>query len=181
MASQRIKATTAIGRARTKVKGINADFLTTLVLKPSTSQQADLDRLLAQQQNPSSPDYHGWLTPEQYADRFGVSQPDIDKIVAWLGQHTLTVKSVARGRNTIAFGGAAGQMETAFGVAIHHYLVDGVQHYANAADPTIPTAFQGVVLGIYALHDFRSEAHAAAQLAARAITRPKVICSLRTM
>jgi uncharacterized protein (TIGR03437 family) len=127
----------------------------TLVLKPSTSQQADLDRLLAQQQNPSSPDYHGWLTPEQYADRFGVSQPDIDKIVAWLGQHTLTVKSVARGRNTIAFGGAARQMETAFGVAIHHYLVDGVQHFANAADPTIPTAFQGVVLGIYALHDFR--------------------------
>jgi hypothetical protein len=28
MASQRIKATTALGRARTKVKGINADFLT---------------------------------------------------------------------------------------------------------------------------------------------------------
>jgi uncharacterized protein (TIGR03437 family) len=127
----------------------------TLALKPSASQQRDLDRLLAQQQDPSSPGYHGWLTPEQYAQRFGVSRGDIDKIVGWLGRHNLTVKSVARGGNTIAFGGPAGQIETAFGVAIHRYIVDGVSHYANAADPTIPAAFQGVVLGIYALHDFR--------------------------
>ncbi|MGA3075554.1 MAG: protease pro-enzyme activation domain-containing protein, partial [Bryobacteraceae bacterium] len=54
----------------------------TLVLKPSSSQQADLDQLLAQQQDPSSPNYHRWLTPEQYAERFGVSQSDIDKIVS---------------------------------------------------------------------------------------------------
>ena len=59
----------------------------TIVLKPSASQQADLTQLLAQQQDPSSPNYHDWLTPEQYADRFGVSQADIDKMVAWLGQY----------------------------------------------------------------------------------------------
>ncbi len=35
----------------------------TLALKPSPSQQADLDRLLAAQQDPASPDYHRWLTP----------------------------------------------------------------------------------------------------------------------
>jgi subtilase family serine protease len=54
----------------------------TLVLKPSAGQQADLDQLLAQQQDPSSPNYHAWLTPEQYGEQFGVSQADIDKIVA---------------------------------------------------------------------------------------------------
>ena len=37
------------------------------------AQQAALDRLLADQQTPSSPNYHKWLTPEQYADRFGLS------------------------------------------------------------------------------------------------------------
>src|SRR5215469_1328434 len=36
-----------------------------LVLKPSDSQQADLDQLLAEQQDSSSPNYHRWLTPEQ--------------------------------------------------------------------------------------------------------------------
>src|ERR1035438_10375191 len=45
----------------------------TLVLRPTTEQRADLDRLLTAQQDPGSPDYHRWLTPEQYADRFGAS------------------------------------------------------------------------------------------------------------
>jgi uncharacterized protein (TIGR03437 family) len=127
----------------------------TLALKPSASQQADLDRLLAQQQDPSSPNYHRWLTPEQYADRFGLSQADIDKIVAWQGRYGLTVKSVARGRNAIAFGGPAGQIGRAFGVELHRYQVGGEEHFANAADPTIPVAFEGVVLAIRGLHDFR--------------------------
>ena len=127
----------------------------TLVLKTSASQQADLDQLLAQQQDPSSPNYHGWLTPEQYADRFGVSQADIDKMVAWLSQYGLTVKSVSRARNAIAFGGTASQIGSAFGVEIHRYQVGGEPHYANATDPTIPVALQGVVLAIRGLHDFR--------------------------
>src|SRR5690349_7799507 len=52
----------------------------TIVLKPSDSQQAERDRLLAEQQDPASPNYHHWLSPEEYADRFGVSQDDMDKI-----------------------------------------------------------------------------------------------------
>src|ERR1700730_8054642 len=40
----------------------------TLALKPSASQQADLDRLLDEQQDPSSPNYHHWLTPDEYAE-----------------------------------------------------------------------------------------------------------------
>src|SRR5580704_3722871 len=46
----------------------------TLVLKPSSSQIADLEEFLEQQRNPSSPNYRHWLTPEQYADRFGIGQ-----------------------------------------------------------------------------------------------------------
>src|SRR5580704_13274278 len=43
----------------------------TLSMKPSAAQQADLDRLLEQQRDPSSSKYHQWLTPEQFGDRFG--------------------------------------------------------------------------------------------------------------
>lgn len=132
----------------------------TLVLSPSPGQQADLDQFLAQLQNPASPDYHKWLTPEQYADRFGVSQADIDKITAWLGQQGLTVKSVARGRNAIAFSGPAGRVEAAFGVALRNYLVNGEAHFANAGEPSIPAALQGVVRAVHGLHDFRMRARA---------------------
>src|SRR5450755_3136120 len=44
----------------------------TVALAKSATQQADLDQLLADQQNPASPAYHHWLTPEEYAQRFGV-------------------------------------------------------------------------------------------------------------
>ena len=42
-----------------------------VMLKPSAAQQADLDQLLAEQQDRSSRNYHAWLTPEQFGDRFG--------------------------------------------------------------------------------------------------------------
>jgi subtilase family serine protease len=130
-----------------------------LVLKPSASQQADLDQLLEQQQDPSSPNYHQWLTPEEYADRFGVSQADVDKITAWLGRQNLTVQSVARARNAIAFSGNASQVESALGMEIHRYLVNGELHYANATDPSVPAALQDVVRAIQGLHDFRLKPH----------------------
>src|SRR4051812_16249668 len=44
-----------------------------LMTKMSAGQQTELDRLLADQQNPSSARYHKWLTPEEYGDRFGLS------------------------------------------------------------------------------------------------------------
>jgi subtilase family serine protease len=126
-----------------------------LVLKRSASQEAELNQLLAEQQDPSSPNYRHWLTPEEYADRFGASQDDIDKIVSWLRDQGLTVVSVARSRNSVAFSGDAAQVESAFGIAIHHYQVKGQLHFANASEPTIPAGLDAVVGSIRGLHDFR--------------------------
>jgi subtilase family serine protease len=126
-----------------------------LVLKPSASQEAELTQLLAEQQDPSSPNYHRWLTPEEFADRFGASQDDIDKIVSWLRDQSLTVISVGRARNSVAFRGDAAQVESAFGIKIHHYQLKGARHFANASEPTIPAGFAAVVGSIRGLHDFR--------------------------
>lgn len=127
----------------------------TLLLKPSAAQQAALDQLLADQQNPNSPDYHKWLTPEQYANRFGASQSDINKIVGWLESQGFTVNNVARSRNAITFSGTAQQVQNAFQTEIHRYDVIGKTHYANATNPSIPAALANVVMGLRGLSDFR--------------------------
>src|SRR5580700_8447603 len=62
-----------------------------MLIRPSAAQQADLDQLLRDQQNPSSSRFHQWLTPEQYADRFGLSLSDYSKIVSWLTVQGLTI------------------------------------------------------------------------------------------
>ncbi len=128
----------------------------TLTLAQTAEQKAALEKLLADQQTPGSPDYHRWLTPEEYADRFGVAQSDIDKISAWLESEGLNVTSVARGRNWIAVKGSAAQFESAFATELHRYVVDGETHFANATEPQIPAALSGIVHSIRGLHDFRA-------------------------
>ena len=56
----------------------------TMQIKRSAAQQAELDQLLQDQQNPDSPKFHAWLTPEEYADRFGASPNDLASIESWL-------------------------------------------------------------------------------------------------
>src|SRR3984885_10399289 len=103
----------------------------TLLLKPSATQQAALEQLLAQQQDPSSPNYHNWLTPEQYADRFGLSANDVGKIGAWVKSQGFAVTGTARGRNWVTFSGTAQQVRAVFRTEIHRYSVNGETHYAN--------------------------------------------------
>src|SRR5260370_29307866 len=68
-----------------------------LLLKQSPEQQDGIRQLLARQQDPSSPDYHKWLTPEEYADRFGASQDDTARLTAWLESEGFTVNAGPRG------------------------------------------------------------------------------------
>ena len=126
-----------------------------LVLSRDPAAEADLQRLLASQQDKSSPDFHAWLTPAQFAERFGVSNADVQKVAQWLQSHGFRVNRVAAGAMTIEFSGAAGQVKEAFGTPIHAYAVAGAAHYANASDPQIPAALASVVAGIDTLHDFR--------------------------
>src|SRR6476646_4257135 len=48
----------------------------TLTFKLTGAQDAELNELLRQQQDPQSQNYHVWLSPAEYAARFGVSVND---------------------------------------------------------------------------------------------------------
>ena len=56
-----------------------------LTFRLSASQQADLRELLRQQQDRSSPNYHRWLTPEQYAADIVGEESKWGKLVRKLG------------------------------------------------------------------------------------------------
>ncbi len=126
----------------------------TIMFQPSASQQADLTQFLAEQQDPHSPNYHNWLTPEQYAARFGLSTGDLHRIAAWLRSQGFGIVQVARGHDWIAFRGTAGQVQSVFHTEIHRYKVDGEMHFANVTDPSIPKALADVVLAFRGLDNF---------------------------
>jgi uncharacterized protein (TIGR03437 family) len=133
--------------------------LITLMLQPPDSQQADLLKLLADQQDPASPAYHQWLTPEEYADRFGASPADTAAIASWLRSEGFQVDDVSRGRSWIVFSGTAAQVTSAFRTELHQYQVDGALHFANATDPSVPAVLAPLVRGFLGLDDVAPQPH----------------------
>jgi subtilase family serine protease len=125
-----------------------------LMTTPSAAQQTALKQLLAEQQDRSSHSYHKWLTPAQYADHFGLSPNDMNRLTAWLKSEGFTIISIASGRNAVSFSGTAAQVESAFKTEIHFYNVNGEQHFANATPLIVPSALSGIVTGVIGVHNF---------------------------
>jgi subtilase family serine protease len=131
-----------------------------LVLSRSSEQQAALDTYLAQLQDKSSPNYHKWLTPQQFGALYGPADSDIAAIVAWLESHGLQVEPISPGRTNIAFSGTVSQVEEAFHTPIHSFLLNAgqvgeTQFYSNTAEPQIPSAIASVVKGVAHLNTIR--------------------------
>jgi subtilase family serine protease len=125
-----------------------------LQLKRSPQQEQALVQYIAELHDPQSPNFHKWLTAEDFARNYGLAESDIKTVTDWLESHGFVVNSVYP-TGMIDFSGTAGQVRGAFHTAIHHLTVDGVQHIANASDPQIPQALAPAVMGIVSMHDFR--------------------------
>jgi Pro-kumamolisin, activation domain/Bacterial Ig-like domain (group 3) len=132
-----------------------------LLLQRSPDQETALRQLLDQQQDKSSPNYHKWLTPDQFGKQYGPADADLQAVTDWLNSRGFSGIKVSPGRTRVEFSGNVGQVRNAFQTEIHQYFVDGRMHVANVSDPQIPAALAPVVAGVVSLHDFRpkSQAH----------------------
>lgn len=128
-----------------------------LVLSRDAQSETDLQQLLAAQQDKTSANFHKWLTPTQFGERYGASPADLQKLSAWLVSYGFQVNRISPSGLIIEFSGTAGQVKQAFHTPIHSYVANGEQHYGNAADPQIPAALAHVVAGIATLHNFRKQ------------------------
>ncbi|WP_158942929.1 Ig-like domain repeat protein [Granulicella sp. S190] len=125
-----------------------------LVLQHAPEQEEELQRLIDQQQDKSSSEYHRWLTPESFGAAFGISDRDLSSLTTWLGGHGFSNVQINAGRTLIEFSGTAGMVRSAFHTSMHRYSIQGVQRFANASDPQIPTALAPVIMGIASLNNF---------------------------
>ena len=125
-----------------------------LILQRSPEQEAALQALMARQLDPSSPDFHRWLDPEEFGTLFGPSENDIQTITSWLHSRGFSVDNVSKGRVYIEFSGTAGLVRQAFHTDIHRFQMNGEEHIANISDPSIPEAISPVVAGVFSLNNF---------------------------
>ena len=128
----------------------------TLVLARSPEQEQAFKQFLADQQDPVSPDYKHWLTPDEVGERYGLSDGDIATITGWLQSRGLHVNWVAPNHVFIGFGGTAADIGRAFRTEMHYYRVRGDQRISVNSDPLIPAALTSVikaVRGIYTINE----------------------------
>ncbi len=125
-----------------------------LVFKLTAAQEADREALLTEIQRPGSPSYHRWLTPEQYAARFGAGEETVARATAWLASQGFTVHGTSALGARVTFTGTVAQVEAAFRTELHAYDVNGERHFAMARPPSVPAEIADRVLNITNTHDF---------------------------
>ena len=125
-----------------------------LLLKHSPGQQKALEWYLASLEDKNSPNFHRFLTPEQFGQQYGPAPEDVAQIVSWLNDQGFAVSKVAKSHMAIEFSGSVNQVETAFHTQVHRFLVRGQEHVASVTNPMIPSALAPVVAGISPLNDF---------------------------
>jgi subtilase family serine protease len=128
-----------------------------LLLQRSPEQELQLQQLMEGQQAKNSPNFHAWLTPDQFGAQFGPADADVQAVTSWLTSHGFQNLKVSKGKIAVEFSGNVGQVRNAFGTEIHKFTVNGEEHFANVSDPQIPAALAPVVKGIRSLHNFRAK------------------------
>src|SRR5216683_2519110 len=129
-----------------------------LQLKRSPEQEKALQQFIDELHTKGSPNFHHWLTAQEFGERFGLAKPDLDAITAWLQSHGFRVNVVYPSGMLIDFSGTAAQVRTALQTEIHYLDVKGEKHVGNISDPRIPAVLGPVVAGVVSLHDFRPHA-----------------------
>jgi large repetitive protein len=124
-----------------------------LVLGTSPEQEHAARTLIDSQQTQGSPDYHRWITPEEFGARFGPSAQDLGQVTAWLEKNGFSIGSVAKSGRWIEFSGTSAQVEAAFHTQMRQYQVHGENHIANSSEISLPAALTPVVKGV-SLHNF---------------------------
>ena len=111
-------------------------------------------KLLADQQDRKSPQYHRWLTPPEYTRRFGVTQQEFDRVSNWLTKEGFQVVGGSPGNGYIKFSGSVSSIRHAFSTRISKFSPDSSK-YGNLSDPQIPAEYGdlvGSVTGLNNLH-----------------------------
>ena len=103
--------------------------------------QAELNALLQELYNPASPNFHKFLTPEQFAQKFGPTENDYQTVTAYLQTNGFTVTGTHSDRMLLDVSAPVTNIERAFHLTMRWYQhpTEKRQFYAPDVNPSIPS------------------------------------------
>ena len=113
---------------------------------------AERDAFINQLYTPGSPQYHQWLTPAQYAAKFGPTAQEAALVQDFLKSHGLTVTAVHQNNFYVNAQGSIADIQKAFNVQINRFNVKGKTIYSNISNASIAGPAAEFVSSVQGLH-----------------------------
>ena len=133
---------------------MNPDQVLHLAIQLPVRNKAELDRSLANIYDPKSPEYGHYLTPQEYALRFGTSQADYNALAAFFKKKGFKV-TISQNRLLLDIEGKVKNVENTFHVSLRLYKnpLEKRDFYAPDREPSLDTDIP--VANIAGLDNFR--------------------------
>ena len=143
MFGSHVPAAVATGLAP-RVAPLSADSRLKLTLNLQVRNQDQLDELLQQLQDPTSPNYHKYLSVEEYTDRFGPTQADYDEVVSWAKASGFNVTETVPNRRIVSVEGSVETVNRALHVTMTSYAHpnENRQFFSADREPTTTSSVQ---------------------------------------
>ena len=123
-----------------------------IVIGLSLRNEKDLDSLLARQSDPASADFRKFISPDDFVQKYGPDQTDVDKVVLFMKNNGLSVVGIAPNHLLIQVRGTVKDIEQTFKLKINTYQVDGQDVYSNDRNPSVPAALKNTVTSVLGLN-----------------------------
>jgi subtilase family serine protease len=138
-----LRQAVASGQARLVNRLPESQSLRVVLVLPLRNQN-ELDQLLEDLYNPSSPSYHQFLSVDEFTARFGPTQEDYDTLIAFAHENGLTVAATSRNRVNLDVTGTVANLEKAFNVKMGEYQhpTESRTFFAPDREPTVDLPFQ---------------------------------------
>jgi subtilase family serine protease len=113
-----------------------------------------LDQLVGQQYQKGSPNFHKWITQNQFNSTFGPTSQEVKAVQNFLTAHNLAVVEIAENNMYVKVQGTVADVQKAFHVQIDNYSFKGQNYRSNKTDPSVNSASGGNIAAITGLDDF---------------------------
>ena len=117
-------------------------------------QQAALDQLLQQLSDPSSPEYHHYLTAAEFTAAFSPTPAVYNAVVAYFQAHGAASIQTYPDRMALGLTLGAGGLASVFGTTLTTYAMDAGTYYAPVSTATLPAPLVAYVSDVQGLSDY---------------------------
>ena len=106
--------------------------------------------------NPASPSYHQYLTPAQFAEKFGPAKSDYQALIKFAEKNGLKVTGTHPNRVVLDVAGPVAAIEKTFQVKmrVYHHPKEKRTFYSPDTEPSVDASVQVPILSISGLNNY---------------------------